>query len=184
MSSATTGLLASGPPAVRAGVRSAQPEGAVQGGAQQPQATYGQRPDVTKRSDAPPSRSDSMVLQLQVDPRFWQIGDGDGDDPPDSGKSELVGDGDGDDPPDSGKSGWRAQWDPRARARARPRSNRGWARPGDGLRVFGDRGVRALSHGGLGPPRATSPSAHGSSVSGVPCRPPPPARRYPLASSS
>ncbi len=39
--------------------------------------------------------SESMVLQLN--PRFLQIGDGDGDDPP--GRSRKIGDGDGDGPP-------------------------------------------------------------------------------------
>jgi hypothetical protein len=54
----------------------------------------------------------SMVLQL--DPRFWQIGDGDGDDPPDSNRG----------------------WDPRPR----PRTNGGW---GPGMPVGIGPGVSA-----------------------------------------
>ncbi len=53
--------------------------------------------------------------QLQVDPRFWQIGDGDGDGPPIPGKSGM---GMGMMPRSPANRGW----DPHPH----PRTNRGW----------------------------------------------------------
>ena len=45
----------------------------------------------------------AVLNGTQLDPRFWQIGDGDGDGPPIPGAQ--IEDGDGDGPPIPGKSG-------------------------------------------------------------------------------
>ena len=44
----------------------------------------------------------AVLNGTQLYPRFWRIGDGDGDGPP---HPRQIGDGDGDDPPNPGQSG-------------------------------------------------------------------------------
>jgi hypothetical protein len=85
----------------------------------------------------------AVLNGTQLDPRFWQIGDGDGDGPPIPGKSGM-------DPRSPANRGW----DPHPH----PRTNRGWGWGwGSGVPCPGSAAVAALPVPSESGPRAARP---------------------------